>query len=104
LENSNGGWYSARLLYESDVDDHRDIAPLCEESIIVLRAGGEEEAKAEAARLGAARQHRYTNPDGDRVSWRFVRVVELQDLCESELLHGTEVYSHLFREGDPYPR
>jgi uncharacterized protein DUF4288 len=95
-------WFSARLLYRSIVDDSSDVPPLYEESIILIDAENEEAARAEAERIAVSREHSYPNAEGKLVRWKFVRVLESQDLCEEELSSGVEVYSRLFRsESEP---
>lgn len=90
-------WFSARLLFRSDVDDGAAIPPLYEESIILVEGEDEGRARAEAERIGLANEHSYLNPDGVEVRWRFVRLLEVQDIGEAELSSGVEVYSRLFR-------
>lgn len=92
-------WYSAKLLYESRVDDGASIDPLCEESIIVIDAEDEQSAMVKAVAFGHEGQHSYKNAEQRDVTWRFVGVVEIQDLCEAHLASGTEVHSRLFRKG-----
>jgi hypothetical protein len=90
-------WYSVTMLFESYIDDERDESPLCEESIVLF------EAMDEASALEAARNHAktmeidYPNMDRQDVSWRFVEITEVQDLCEAHISSGTEVHSRLFR-------
>jgi hypothetical protein len=61
------------------------------------------EAMDEASALEAARNHAktmeidYPNMDRQDVSWRFVEITEVQDLCEAHISSGTEVHSRLFR-------
>jgi hypothetical protein len=90
-------WFSARLLYRSIVDDPNNVPPLYEESIILINAESEEAAREEAERIAYSREHNYPNAEGREVRWKFVRVLESQDLCEEELFSGVEVHSRLFR-------
>jgi Domain of unknown function (DUF4288) len=94
-------WFSAKLLFEACVADESDAAPLQEVSIRLLRAESNEAAQRKAETLGVDGQHNYENESGARVEWRFLRVLEIQDLCEPELYDGMEVYSRLSwrREG-----
>ena len=94
-------WFSARLLFESEVRDDQQVDPLCEESIRMIEANDKLEAERRAEEVGTANEHEYLNDHGVAVRWRFVRVMEIQDLCESTISHGTEVYSRVFREKPP---
>jgi hypothetical protein len=90
--------YSANLLFRANVDDYSGTQPLCEGSLRVLVADSDEDARARAEQIGRAAQHSYLNEAGKEVRWVFVSVLELQDLCESALLDGMEVFSRLYRE------
>lgn len=89
--------YFVCLLFESHVDDSRDVPTLTEESIRLVVADDEDSARYKAEELGKESEHSYSNEDGDTVSWRFIRVVDVQQFCEDEIDDGTEVYSRLDR-------
>ena len=93
---STNSWYAARLLFESAVEGNTD-EPLCEESIRVFKAESPENAFKRATEIGRGADHEYTNELGQAIKWRFVEVIEVQDLCETELTDGVEVFSRLFR-------
>ncbi len=94
-------WYSARLLFEAVVGDSDDSGPLREVSIRVLQSFDEEGAAFEAKRVGSEAEHSYKNHEGEVVRWRFLAVLEVQDLSETVLTHGVEVFSRLFRHEAP---
>jgi hypothetical protein len=85
-------WFGAKLLFESTIP-HEDGRILQEESIRLIEANDELEAKSKANMLGKSEQHEYENADGETVRWRFVFVLEIQDLCEKSLFDGMEVFS-----------
>src|SRR5947207_1307665 len=87
-------WYGARLLFESSIPDERGRV-LREESIRLVQAHDESEARAKAIALGNSEQHDYENAYGATVRWRFVSVLEIQDLCEPNVFDGMEVFSRL---------
>lgn len=89
------GWFSAQLRFRSKICDASCHDPLCEESIRLIEAETETVAWAKAAALGQASEHTYENDQGELVQWVFVRVVEVQDLCEDEIKDGVEVFSRL---------
>ncbi|WP_437997658.1 DUF4288 domain-containing protein [Sorangium sp. So ce185] len=93
------GWYSVCMLFESEVDDQSSEEPLCEESIRLVNAADVDEAKRIADSLGVELEHSYANPDGKTVRWMFKGIVEVQDLCEAEIVNGTEVFSRMFKKG-----
>jgi hypothetical protein len=97
-------WFAAKLLFESRIDGALLEQPLCEESIRVLLCDTEAAARARAEEVGHGAEHEYVNEAGETVRWRFVSVLEVQDLGELALEDGTEVFSTLFRrENDGAP-
>ncbi|WP_437778350.1 DUF4288 domain-containing protein [Sorangium sp. So ce1097] len=93
------GWYSVCMLFEAEVDDQSLEEPLREESIRLVKAADIGAARMAAESLGAELEHAYSGPDGETVRWVFRGIVELQDLCESEIVSGTEVFSRMFKKG-----
>ncbi|HTN89588.1 MAG TPA: DUF4288 domain-containing protein [Sorangium sp.] len=93
------GWYSVCMLFESEVDDQPSEETLCEESVRLIKADDVDTAKAVADSLGAELGHAYSNPDGKTVRWVFKGIVDLQDLCESDIVSGAEVFSRMFKKG-----
>ena len=85
-------WYGAKLLFESSIPDENGRT-LQEESIRLIEAKDESEAMAKAIALGNSEQHEYKNPYAETVSWRFVSVYAMQDLCEATVFDGMEVFS-----------
>lgn len=88
-------WYSAKLVYFSEVGKTPDDQRLQEESIRLIRADSEAAARATAEALGERERVEYSNHLGEPVRWRFQGVHEIQDLCETELFDGVEVYSRM---------
>ncbi|WP_437926338.1 DUF4288 domain-containing protein [Sorangium sp. So ce291] len=95
------GWYSVCMLFESEVDGQPSEEPLCEESVRLIKAANSDAAKMVADSLGVELEHAYSNPDGKTVRWVFKGIVDLQDLCESEIVSGAEVFSRMFKKGQP---
>ena len=87
-------WFAAKLLFESSVPNE-DGRLLQEESIRLIQASDEADARSRACQLGNSEQHQYRNDLGETVAWQFVSVLEIQDLCEESLSDGTEVFSTL---------
>jgi hypothetical protein len=85
-------WFGAKLLFESS-NRHEGNRVLQEESIRLLQADNEEQAHSKAGQLGISEQHEYQNEQGETVAWRFVALLEVQDLCERDVYDGMEVFS-----------
>jgi Domain of unknown function (DUF4288) len=91
-------WFSVKLLFASEIAGEAQGDRLCEESIIVVSESDEEHARQTARAIALNMQHDYRNEHGDLVHWRFVKILEIQDLCEDKIESGTEVWSRLFNE------
>ena len=93
-------WYSAKILYRSEIVSDSEADHLSEDRIILIEAANEKDAHEKALLHGKDGEHSYLNPDGEEVKWNFVKVYDVQDLCEDEIRSGMEVYSRLFQEED----
>jgi hypothetical protein len=97
-------WFSALLRFESSIEGMNDWAPLSEESLVLVDARDEEEALEKARRLGDERQIHYKNYAGAQVRWRFVEVLEVQEVSEPELSEGVEVHYRMQWKARPGAR
>jgi hypothetical protein len=88
-------WYAVNMLFTSQVEDAESPRPLFEKSIRLFEASSEAEAIQKAEYAGRTGRLTYENDQGERVSWKFVRLIEVQDLCEAALYDGVEVFSEL---------
>jgi hypothetical protein len=93
-------WFSVVLIFEAEVDGICPLDALCEASIRVVEAPDAESAKGKAATLGFQAEHNYQNDMGQMVQWRFREVVEVQDLGETSIDDGIEIYSRMFRKNE----
>ena len=91
-------WYSSRLLFRCEVVDADE--PIYEESIRIVHARNELDALTRSKRIGKGEEDRYKDCAGGMLKWRFVKVLEVQDLHESSLQDHMEVYSRLLHPGE----
>lgn len=94
-------WYTARIRFVSHTDNRVTTDALWEDSLRLVYAESEVDARQRAEDIGKNAQHEYKNESGEVVSWHYVSVLEVFDLCESELVEGTEVFSRLFWRDQP---
>jgi hypothetical protein len=86
-------WFGASLLYECVVaNGDGATSPHFEEQIFVLRAEDEASARAAAITIGHANAVSYPNQFDEQVEWRFVTVVDVKQLFDDTIGHGTEVF------------
>ena len=90
-------WFGVKLLFTALIDGDVPQDALVEESIRVVQGRDVEHATERAAQFGRASGHNYRNETGQSVEWAFVRVLEVQDLCEDALADGAEVFSTMRR-------
>jgi hypothetical protein len=90
-------WYSVKVLNKCVVAGKSPDEPqLWEESIILLKAKDPNAAHDKAISLGKDSQTSFRNKDGARVSWRFLHVLEVQELTDQKIKDGVEVYYQWF--------
>lgn len=95
-------WFSTKvrlvlLLEEEGATRYMD-------SVFIFRASDFQGAFQRALELGRGQEQSYRNAEGQRVQWKLVRVISL-DQIQSESLDGAEVYSEpvALSEGDSIP-
>ena len=64
--------------------------------MLLVSGTDEREAMEKAKKLARDKQHSYQNPYKQQVSWKFVKLLELQEILDEELGEGVEVYSKFF--------
>lgn len=90
-------WFAVKILFRADALDSSD-QNMFEESIRLVKAETESEALLISEQLGKTNEHQYANEFGETVHWSFVEVLEIQDLCETAIFEGVEVYSKIYYE------
>lgn len=88
-------WYCAKLLLKAYLGSDSITETMKDESIRLISASSIEEAQQLALEVGHTLEHSYPNDKGETVYWKFISVMEIQDLCEDTLQHGMEVFSEL---------
>jgi hypothetical protein len=93
----NDVFFSASLLFGSLRNGKFTAENLWEESIILVQAGDEQEARRKALEIGQTRSLSYKANDGAHISWEFFRIERLFRIKEDKLVHGTELFSRHLR-------
>ena len=88
-------WYSAALLFERIHPARADCAkePLWEESIILVEALNEEDARAKAKMFGENEAMSFRAICGEQVEWRFIEIMDANEIQDRDLKSGTELFS-----------
>lgn len=93
-------WYVAEVIVRCRVGKTPKRKTLYDRQIKVLHASTDEAAYERALELGKAESHSYKNSAGERVSWEFMGLGNLEALHEKRISDGTEIHSRLER-GNP---
>ena|ERR1700722_6596207 len=92
-------WYAVSLLYKSVHIPTEAKPTLWEESIRLIQAGTESEARDEAEKIGRSREHTYEVEDGV-VTWNFERIESVFLIRGEEPRSGSEVFSRFLRDSE----
>lgn len=92
-------WYAASLLFKGSRSPASDAAPLWQESVRLISADSEDEARAKAQRLGQAERLSY-EVSGGTLTWVFERIERIYAIEEAALADGAEVFSRFLRDAE----
>lgn len=93
-------WYSASLLYESVHDQKVREEDIWEERIVLISAGTDAEARAQAELIGINGEVAYWSASKEQVRWVFREVQSIFELLDQELKAGAEVFSRFLRASE----
>jgi hypothetical protein len=88
-------WYSAALLFERIHPTRKGRAKeaLWEESVILVDALSEEDAREKAELFGKREAVSFRAISGELVEWRLVEVMDTHEIQDHDLKSGTELFS-----------
>ena len=92
-------WYSASLLFKSVHVPTDARQPIWEESIRLIEAETDADARNEAERIGRSEKVAY-QAQNDVVLWTFERVERVCPIDKDELENGVELFSRFLRESE----
>ena len=90
-------YYSVSLMYKNIRNDSRE--PLWEESIILISAMDEDEAKLKAITLAKNQESEYKTRSSTIVKWKLYKVERIFSI-EDDLVNGTELFSRFLKESE----
>lgn len=94
-------WYTANLLFKRTRDrgpNNKDDI-LWEESIRLIDAASEEEARSSAKKIGESKPVNFETSDG-AVTWTFDRVERVVAIDSESLVNGVELFSRFLRNSE----
>ena len=92
-------WYAANLLFQSTHIPSESKPAIWEESVRLIQARNEIEARELAERMGRSKVQSYQVEDG-LVIWRFDRVERIYPILDDDLRSGSEVFSRFLRDSE----
>jgi len=93
-------WFTASLLFKSNIPNEPEAQALWEESIVLIRAADEEEARMKAEETGKCGEHEYLAAAGNQVRWSFQKIESIHEILVENLEHGTELFSRFLNFSD----
>ncbi|MFI2235424.1 DUF4288 domain-containing protein [Streptomyces chrestomyceticus] len=78
--------------------------PLYEESVLLVYATDEADARRRAERRARSREASYLNDRGETVSWCFKCVVDVSAALDEDLTQDADLYARHFRDYAAYER
>ncbi len=88
-------WYSVEALFVCDVPNTPPEEVLYDRTIFLIKTEDEQHVQEKAQHTALSFEVSYKNYEGNEVQWKFVKILQVQDLCEEELYDGVEVFSRL---------
>ncbi|WP_194293457.1 DUF4288 domain-containing protein [Actinomadura macrotermitis] len=89
------------MLFE--VTSDRQWEPLMfNEETMLIYAASEAGARARAEEAAKEKEVTYPNIDGENVTWRFQRLVDIRETLYEDLSQDVDLYSRSFERLEPY--
>jgi|SRR6185312_3976345 hypothetical protein len=92
-------WYAVNILYRSQHVPTESKPTIWEESILLIEASSEEEARSQGERLGKSGTRTYEVEDG-LVIWSFEQIERVYAIGREELRSGTELFSRFLKDSE----
>jgi hypothetical protein len=100
-DNPTKDFYIAILLFESTSESGKKD-PMYQESFVLLQAANEEEAHTQAREHGRRGCVSYESAEGETIQWTLKHVVDVSQILDDELKHGSELYARHFKNYKAY--
>jgi hypothetical protein len=92
-------WYAVSLLYKSTHIPTERKPTIWEESIVLVQAGSETEARDRAERIGKSGTRTY-EVEGGLVIWNLEQIERVYAINDDEIHSGSEVFSRFLRDSE----
>lgn len=95
-------WYTGNLLFRAVHLNRADPDPVWEESIVLIEARDESEARLLADRMGKDAELEYpvSKAQNDLLKWTFVKLQKLYPIEDAILRSGTELFSRFLCQSE----
>jgi hypothetical protein len=92
-------WYTVNLFIKGIHSPSGRAEPLWIESIRLIEAASEDEARAKAQQIGLTEEHSYSTEDGS-ISWQFHCVERVYPLEADTFQSGKELFTRFLRDSE----
>ena len=92
-------WYTGLLLFRSTHHPDSGDEPLWEETLILVNANSDEQARTLLTKYATSEEHNFLNENGSKVSWEFMKVAsvfEIGDVLKEE----TELFYRFLKDSE----
>jgi hypothetical protein len=87
-------WFVAEAIFEATVHTEAGpVTPVAETLLFLVEARDHSTAVTKAESIARAKEHSYDNEKGERVSWNFIRLVDLSEMVDQDFRDGAELKS-----------
>ena len=93
-------WFAVSLLYVSTHRPANADRPLHEESIVLIEAEDDSEARVAAEGFGRSQEVEYATMGGDETGWTFDRILGIHELGNERPSNGTEIFSRFLTDAE----
>lgn len=94
-------FHVAVMVYKSS-SNSPNYQSLYEESITLIKAASETEAREKAKNLADERSSTFKNQNGEEISWALHKIIDISPMLEDKIGNVTEVYSRHFSNISAY--
>jgi len=92
--NSESKWFVAEAIFEATVHAEKAAGHrLTEDLLFLVQAVDHPSAVTSAEVIARRKEHSYDNENGHRVTWAFVRLVEVTEMIDQQFEQGAELKS-----------
>ncbi len=88
-------WFSVEAIFKGSVENEPGDTPIYDRAIFLIDVPDGESPEEKSLKVAKLFEDKYKNERSEDVKWEFLKILEIQDLCEKEIYDGIEVFSRM---------